>query len=264
MISIITPFYNSENYIEEAIKSVLSQYHEFWELLLINDGSTDKSKDIALSFSDPRIRYFEQVNQGIASARNIGLSQMRGDYFCFLDSDDFLPPNSLSSRLGVFTQNPSLTYVDGAIRKMDQQLVNVISHWTPSFTGNPLDDLVLLTGRSFVGVSWLIKRNSQTEYLFHNEITHAEDLLFFMELARQGGQYGYTEDVILHYRDTPGSAMTNLMGLESGYRYIENEIRTWPEVSRSAFRTYQYKYRRAMFLAYLRKKQLGNALRSLL
>jgi teichuronic acid biosynthesis glycosyltransferase TuaG len=258
------PFFNSVKYLEKAILSVLNQYYLNWELLLINDGSYDGSKNIALSFTDPRIKYFEQTNQGIACARNVGLSHMTGDYFCFLDSDDYFPPNSLASRLKVFEQNKNLTYVDGAIQKMDPQLVQVVSHWTPSYHGNPLNDLVLLTGKSFVGVTWLIKRDPRREYLFQNEITHAEDLLYFMELSRQGGQYGYTEDVILHYRDTPGSAMTNLKGLESGYRYIEKEIRTWPEVSRRAFRTYQYKYRRAMFLAYLRKKQIGNALRSLL
>jgi teichuronic acid biosynthesis glycosyltransferase TuaG len=264
LISIITPFLNAEKYLAVAINSVLDQSHKDWELLLINDGSTDSSKEIAQSYRDARIKYFEQENTGIAGARNVGFQNMQGDYFCFLDADDYFPPNSLASRLKVFEQNKNLTYVDGAVQKMDPQLVQVVSHWTPSYHGNPLNDLVLLTGKSFVGVTWLIKRDPRREYLFHNEITHAEDLLYFMELTRQGGQYGYTEDVILHYRDTPGSAMTNLKGLESGYRYIEKEIRTWPEVSRSAFRTYQYKYRRAMFLAYLRKMQIGNALRSLL
>jgi teichuronic acid biosynthesis glycosyltransferase TuaG len=264
LISIITPFFNAEKYLAVAINSVLGQSHKDWELFLINDGSTDSSKEIAQSYQNARIKYFEQENAGIAGARNVGLHKMKGDYVCFLDADDYLPPNSLESRLRVFQNNPELDFVDGAVRKMGPELKVEYSIWKPSFWGNPLDDLVRLTGKPFFGPSWMIKRQTGIDYRMKEGLTHAEDLLYYMHLARKGGLYGYTEDVILQYRDTPGSAMTNLKGLESGYRYIEKEIRTWPEVSRSAFRIYQYKYRKAMFLAYLRKMQIGNALRSLL
>jgi teichuronic acid biosynthesis glycosyltransferase TuaG len=264
MISIITPFLNAEKYLSVAIKSVISQTFQEWELHLINDGSFDRSTEIAQSFNDPRIKYFYHSNKGIAPSRNVALQNMQGSYFCFLDADDYLPPNSLESRLRVFQNNPELDFVDGAVRKMGPELKVEYSVWKPSFWGNPLDDLVRLTGDPFFGPSWMIKRQPGIDYRMKEGLTHAEDLLYYMCLVRKGGLYGYTEDVILHYRDTPGSAMTNLNGLESGYRYIEKEIRTWPEVSRSAFRTYQYKYRRAMFLAYLRKKLIGNALRSLL
>jgi teichuronic acid biosynthesis glycosyltransferase TuaG len=264
LVTIITPFLNAERYLEFSIKSVISQVYGSWELWLIDDGSTDSSDEIAQSFHDSRIKYVKQNNSGIAAARNVGLKNMHGDYFCFLDADDFLPPNSLESRLKVFEKHPEVSFVDGAVRKMGPELKVEYSVWKPSFCGNPLDDLVRLTGKPFFGPSWMIKRHPGVDYRMKEGLTHAEDLLYYMCLARKGGLYGFTEDVILHYRDTPGSAMTNLKGLESGYRYIEKEIRTWPEVSRRAFRTYQYKYRRAMFLAYLRKKQIGNALRSLL
>lgn len=97
MISIIVPVYNVEKYVAEAIESVKAQTHEDWELLLINDGSTDLSGEICRKYSaqDIRIKYFEIANSGACAARNIGLENVRGSYIMFLDADDILPKNSL-------------------------------------------------------------------------------------------------------------------------------------------------------------------------
>ena len=145
MISIVFPFFQSDSFLKKAIDSVRNQAFQNWELLLINDGSTDDSKEIALSFQDPRIRYFEQENKGVAAARNVGLANMKGDYFCFLDADDVLPTNSLSSRLLVFEQAPYLNFVDGAVQKMDAVLKKTESVWQPHFQGNPFYELVTHT-----------------------------------------------------------------------------------------------------------------------
>ncbi|MDN4164761.1 glycosyltransferase family 2 protein [Cytophagales bacterium LB-30] len=260
MISIILPFYNSESYISESINSVLSQHYKSWELLLINDGSTDTSKEIALSFRDPRIRYFEQENKGVAAARNVGLAHMKGDYFCFLDADDVLPPNSLASRLLLFEQAPYMSFVDGVVQKVDVCLQQVVSIWRPSLQGTPLEELIRLNGTCFLGLTWLIKRKPGRKYRFKEGLSHGEDLLFFMELAREGGQYAYTEDIILHYRNTPGSAMKNLKGLERGYRSIEQEICQWPEITPNLLRTYKNRWRSFMAKDYIKRGQLGDLL----
>ncbi|MCX2743399.1 glycosyltransferase family 2 protein [Mangrovivirga sp. M17] len=258
LVSIITPFYNSEKFLLESIQSVLNQEYDNWELILVNDGSTDRSKEIALSFIDPRIKYFEQSNRGVASARNVGLKVMSGDYFCFLDADDVFTPNSLASRLKIFKENPDLAFVDGVGIKTDLNL-NEIDQFNPSFRGNPFKELVQLTGSCFFGQTWLIKRDPNHTYEFNSELTHSEDLLFFMELSKNGGLYDFTDEKIFFYRTSPKSAMSNLEGLEHGYRFVYNEIKNWPEVSPEDLKIYNYRYRRAMFLAYLRKLQLLNA-----
>ena len=83
LVSILMPVYNAEAFISEAITSVIRQSHKNWELLIVNDGSTDRSKNIIHSFPDKRIQYFEQQNRGVSVARNVGLKNMKGDYFCF-------------------------------------------------------------------------------------------------------------------------------------------------------------------------------------
>jgi teichuronic acid biosynthesis glycosyltransferase TuaG len=261
MISIILPFYNADKYLKEAIQSVINQSIDNWELILINDGSTDNSKEITLSFDDRRIRYFEQENRGVSFARNLGLGNMNGDYFCFLDADDILPVNSLKSRFFLLKSHPFLKFADGQVKKFDQNLKEIKSVWNPNYRAEPLNDLLSLSGNSFLGLTWMIKREKDFQYRFCEKITHCEDLLFFMEIARYGGYYAFTDETILHYRDTPNSAMKNLKGLEAGYRYIENQIKNWDEISASDLNIYKFKYKKAMFLAYLRNLEIINAVR---
>ena len=107
-VSIIMAAYNAEKYIKEAIDSVINQEYQHWELIIINDGSTDGTENIIRSYDDDRIRYHSQTNAGVSSARNIGLRHMEGDYFCFLDADDVYTSYSLSSRMALFDKDPTL------------------------------------------------------------------------------------------------------------------------------------------------------------
>lgn len=97
MISIIVPLYNTERYIERCIKSLLNQSYRDIEIIIINDGSTDSSKEICskLQNEDSRINLINIENQGVAEARNIGLEIASGDYITFVDSDDWVEPNYL-------------------------------------------------------------------------------------------------------------------------------------------------------------------------
>ena len=99
MISIITPVYNAENYIEETIKSVLDQSYDDWEWILVDDGSSDRSVEIIEQSRDPRIRLIRQQNSGAAAARNRGIKAAKGRYIAFLDADDIWYPNRLTNSL---------------------------------------------------------------------------------------------------------------------------------------------------------------------
>jgi teichuronic acid biosynthesis glycosyltransferase TuaG len=218
-VSIIMPTYNAEEFIGDAIRSVLAQDHANWELIVVNDGSTDGTGSVIASFQDPRIHAIEQENKGIGGARNAGLSLISGGFLVTLDSDDVLPPSSLSSRLKVLHENPSLSFADGTVRVMDRNLQKVLRVHSPSFNGEPISDLVRLTGRCFFGPSWMIRLSPGMELRFDENITHAEDLLFYITLAK-GRKYGYTTDDVLVYRRTGESAMTDLDGLMRGYDYL--------------------------------------------
>lgn len=97
-VSIVIPIYNGSNYMREAIDSALGQTYPNIEVIVVNDGSTDNTEEIALSYGD-KIRYFRKENGGVSSALNVGLEQMTGEYFQFLPHDDMLHPNKIEKQI---------------------------------------------------------------------------------------------------------------------------------------------------------------------
>lgn len=259
------PAYNAELYIAEAINSVINQRWQKWELLIINDGSTDGTEGVVKNFLDKRIKYFIQPNKGVGAARNIGLANMEGDYFCFLDADDVLPELSLQSRIGIFGQNSNIKFVDGIVEKRDSSLKVPNGKFFPDFANrNPLQELANLSGKCFFGPSWMIKREKGEKPQFQDCLYHAEDLLFYMQQARYGGIYSYTEETVYIYRKNPLSAMANLEGLEKGYRQVYDFIKNWEELAPVTILSYHLKVKKIMFLSYLRAGKLSKAFKALL
>lgn len=116
-VSVIMPAYNAAAYIKEAIDSVLAQTEGRFELIVINDGSTDATESIVKSYTDSRVRLLSQSNAGPSSARNAGLRQAKGDFIVFLDSDDRLTPDFIAQHLAAFDRTPKadLVYCDDAL-----------------------------------------------------------------------------------------------------------------------------------------------------
>jgi len=110
LISIIIPCYNGEAFLHEAIESALAQTYPHVEIIVVDDGSTDRSRDIAKAFP---IRYLHQPNRGLAASRNLGLGQSRGSYIVFLDADDRLKPDALEVGLRVLAQHPGCAMTVG-------------------------------------------------------------------------------------------------------------------------------------------------------
>ncbi len=107
MISIIMPVYNVELYLNRCVDSILAQTYDDWELLLINDGSTDHSGEICESYAnrDKRIHVIHKENGGVSAARNIGLNEYKGDYVAFFDSDDWIEPQMLERMMNAIENN---------------------------------------------------------------------------------------------------------------------------------------------------------------
>lgn len=95
--SVIIPLYNKEKYIDNTLRSVLSQTFSDFEVIIVNDGSTDDSEKNVLAVKDSRIRYFVKENGGVSSARNFGIDKASADYIAFLDADDYWYPNFLKT-----------------------------------------------------------------------------------------------------------------------------------------------------------------------
>ena len=107
LISIIVPIYNTEKYLRQCLDSIINQTYTNFEVLLVNDGSTDSSGMICQEYveNDSRFRYFEKENGGVSSARNLGLECSGGAYITFIDSDDWVESNHLEALLKGIKEN---------------------------------------------------------------------------------------------------------------------------------------------------------------
>ncbi|BAY31962.1 family 2 glycosyl transferase [Nostoc carneum NIES-2107] len=133
LISIIIPFFNNENFLEEAIESVISQTYTNWEILLVDDGSSDTSTAIAQKYAAKYVRkifylaHENHQNKGKSSSRNLGISHAKGEYITFLDADDIFLPLKLEKQITILQSQPDAVMVYG----------NTL-YWY-SWTGNPAD-----------------------------------------------------------------------------------------------------------------------------
>ena len=116
LVSIITPTYNHEKYIGDCIRSALAQTYQNWEIIIVDDGSTDNTPGIIRGFNDSRIKYIRQDHQGgsqLSSIYNTALRQAKGDLVAILEGDDFWPPDKLAVQTPYFdNQNIIMAYGD--------------------------------------------------------------------------------------------------------------------------------------------------------
>ena len=133
LVSALIGFLNAEKFIEEAIKSVFAQSYDCWELLLVDDGSTDSSTKIALQYVKQypeKVRYLEHTdhqNRGICASRNFGISNAKGEYIALLDADDVWLPHKLKQQVAILDSHPEAGMVYG------------MSQYWHSWTGKPED-----------------------------------------------------------------------------------------------------------------------------
>jgi len=123
LVSIIMPVFNGAAYIGQAIESVLSQNYTNFELVIVDDGSTDNTKELVLQYNDDRIKYIYKENGGVSSARNCAITQSKGQYIMPLDADDMMAPNFITLHLQEFEKHPDadLVYCDVLLIDADGQ-----------------------------------------------------------------------------------------------------------------------------------------------
>lgn len=205
-VSIITPIYNSEDFLSLAIESVLAQSFESWEMLLIDDGSTDNSKKIAKDFSqrDRRIRLIEnEKNIGVSATRNKGIDQATGDWIAFLDSDDLWGPKKLEAQIDFANRNMA-SFIFGSYLIMTEE-GEVLSTFECALRE---DYKSLLRGSSIGCLTVMIKREVLKKHRF-KECMH-EDFALWLEILRSERIEAFgLQEVIASYRLRPLSRSAN-------------------------------------------------------
>ena len=263
LVSIITPAYNASKYIKETIESVLNQTYDNWELIIINDGSTDDTEKIVNSFKDRRIKLISQKNMGVSAARNRGLSEAKGEFITFLDADDILPPKSLEVRVKYLKENSNIDLVDGKILIKDENMKKIKRIYQPYYMGPLLPKLLELDDRVFFNVCYFFRSNKLNGLKF-KKTSHAEDLLFFIELSyNQNINYSYVNEEVYYYRSGHNSAMSNLDGLEIGYITLLQEIKKMQKVKKINIFKLKLKITKIMVLSWLNSRDIFKAIKSL-
>ena len=146
-ISIIIPVYNVEQYIKNCLESVINQTYDNWEIILIDDGSTDNSKAIYenIAIKNDKIKIFKQTNKGVSAARNLGIEKAQGDYIVFLDADDWIEKKFLERMLEVI-ENEDADIVQCNFYYANNRSNIERKHIRPSYSiRNNMDELQLDT-----------------------------------------------------------------------------------------------------------------------
>lgn len=188
-VSIVIPVYNGGDFLEQTVQSVISQLFADFELLIVNDGSTDGTAKIAreLQNSDRRIYYYEKPNSGVSAARNFGLEKAQGEFVVFLDADDILLPDFLQSRIAFLLRNPQAGVCGSGVRLIDEH--GLLKSETAELSApgeNMLEDILFYKpGVTTVPSNLMHKRSLLTDHqiTFDPRLNSSADRLFLCRLA---------------------------------------------------------------------------------
>ena len=204
MISIIMPVYNCENFIAESIESVLAQQFSSWELIVIDDGSTDNSGKLCDAFSvkDPRIKVFHIENGGVSNARNYGVQQAQGEYIQFLDADDLLTPETLQT---AYTNKGDCDLIIWGYERFPTKAIQRVENMQQYSTRKELTEVFpLLASNKLFNIPWnkLYKREiiTRNDLRFRKGLSLGEDLLFNLSYAKVCKKIRVLPDVLYRYR----------------------------------------------------------------
>ncbi len=212
MVSVIIPAYNAQAYLGECLESVLAQSFYDWEAIVVDDGSTDCTFEIAQKYSalDRRIRVLSTDNKGVSSARNSAISCIKGEWFTFLDSDDMLYPYALRAMLDVAE---GADVICGGCERGDtvddtRRNVNNVRHRVVS-GAEALKEGLYQTGIQASACAKLYKTDVFRDVMFHADIRY-EDLLYYCDVMIRASQVRVIDVPVYFYRDHSGSFVNTM------------------------------------------------------
>ena len=210
-VSIVIPSYNRADYVSATIDSILSQTFRDWELIFIDDGSTDATESILAAYiSDPRIKYFKQKNSERAVARSYGISLASGDYICLVDSDDIWYPEKLEKQLNTMYANPELILCYASVDRIDLS-GHLMKPARRQYQGCSGDVYSELLKRNFIpSVTPMIRAEFARRVTPQvTEFIPYEDWDFWLRLSRLGKFY-HIREPLGAYRLHPGQSVQNV------------------------------------------------------
>lgn len=226
-ISVIVPVYNTERYLRRCIDSILAQTFTDFELLLIDDGSTDTSPAICDEYAqrDPRVRVFHKPNGGVSSARNLGLDNALGEWISFVDADDWVDDAYFEKLIKKsISQKADIVFCDSYFEYPDKQLIHQHYNWEKQ-GDEGLAEFITSTWTCIWGS---IQKRSL--YVIHNlqsppNICYCEDFHLVVRLCYYASIIAKVSEPLYHYRQQASSVMHNL-----NQKTQNDEIQAYSEI----------------------------------
>lgn len=222
LVSIIVPIYNVEAYLSKCVNSILRQTHKNIEVLLIDDGSTDKSPKICDRYQkkDDRVKVVHCKNGGVSAARNIGIDMAQGEYIVFVDSDDWLPKDAIENLVRGIEKNDA-DFCYGAIKEINL-IENRLSNFVPDLcVRNGAATMIPLIENMNKGPCGKIYKKSliyEHNIYFCQDIRYAEDAIFVFQYLQKCNVYCSIPNTVYHY---------NRIVLNSASRKQYDKIAEW-------------------------------------
>jgi len=208
LVSIIIPAYNAEKYIQRALESALAQTYKDIEIIVIDDGSTDKTAEIIKTYQDPRIIYIFQKNQGQGPARNNGIKKSQGEYITFLDADDYYFPEKVEKQVR-FLENHS-EYQAVYCNALHFYSAHPLVFFKKKHNYHSGDIFKDLLESSYINLNTIMVSRQILDKagLFNENRYCPEDWELWLKISRAGFQFGYLDEDLVKVEIRPDSNTT--------------------------------------------------------
>lgn len=216
IVSIVIPTYNYAAFLPTAIKSCLDQTYKPIEIIVVDDGSTDNTKDTVKEFSG-KIIYLYQENKGVSAARNIGLELAKGDYLTFLDSDDYLTSDSIEIRMEILNQYPDIGIVFSSTysKTSDEEKLRYKPKLTKPIISDRFYEDLLLRKIPFQTSAVLMRSPIAKKFRFPTNLSNGEDIAYYTKVFFTTKGYFLPKPTAVNLRH-PRSLRHNIEDIKEG------------------------------------------------
>lgn len=228
LVSVIIPCYNHGRYLQEALDSVYRQSYKKVEIIVVDDGSSDNTKEVARN--NENVTYIYQTNKGLSAARNTGIRNSSGEFLLFLDADDWLLPEALQTNVQLMVHNPGLAFVSGGHqkvfmdtgRKEEENLPVPSDHYRHFLLGN------------YIGMHAVVlyRRRILEEFSFDESLRACEDYDLYCKIARKFPVAHHTQTIAayrIHHSNMSGNIpfmlehVEKVLNRQKDYLYTDAE-----------------------------------------
>ena len=245
LVSVIIPAYNQARYLRQSIDSTLAQTYKRFEVIVVDDGSTDETSSIAASYGS-RIRYIRQENLGLGGARNSGIRVAQGEYVALLDADDMWEPNYLNVISSLIVENPGASVYYCQAQSIDEN-----GNRLPQYIGYPIEPLntstdmykAVLKSNFIIPSTTTIRRQIFLDYgYFDQTLRSCQDWDLWIRISPDNTFVG-TKDVLVQYRVHGESLSANILAQQASAKKViethfgpdDGQYDHWPPIKKLAY-----------------------------